>query len=497
MPLLFAPTQAWEPLPATAWDAGAAGHLLRRVGWTASPAEISRATREGLPATLDRLFPTQPSTFAEPTLVHHLRQETPELARGVKNAPAGPEKRRLQREARERTQLAIQDMSIKWLQFAAQPANAAFAKWVLFLSDIYVVAVDKVKNAALIYEHFDILSRHALGSAPTLAKAISRSPAMVDYLDLNQSKRSAPNENFARELFELFLLGEGNYTEHDIKESARAFTGYRQQFGAFRFVPGQHDSTSKTIFGKSGRFTGDDVIDLAFQQPAAGAFVPHEMVKFYLSGTPLPPDYLLELGGWWRTKDYDLRALALRFFGSRLFYAAEFRGDFIKSPIQFYLGLVQDLDLSVAPLPRRVLIPLRQMGQMLFNPPNVRGWVGGRSWINSATLEVRRQLVESLFSPLNERTLNADEQLELVAARTNGINNFTVTDELLAPLAALDSTAATQRLLVDYLALPVAPEFRDCVRHFLASDQSDEPQKLRRLRRAAVTLLQSPEYQLC
>ena len=497
MNLPFAATAAWQPLPATGWNAEAARHLLRRAGWSAVPAEVARATTEGLAATLDRLFPAAPIPFPEPRLVAHLRAATPEIARNLAGAAEGMEKQRLQREARERTQLAMLDMSIKWLQFAVEPANMAFAKWVFFLSDVYVVGVDKVKNAALIWEHFDILTRHALGGAPALAKAVSRSPAMVAYLDLNQSKRGAPNENFARELFELFLLGEGHYTENDIKEAARAFTGYRQQFGVFRAAPGQHDPSAKTIFGQTGRFTGDDVIDLAFQQPAAGSFLPHELVKFYLSDAPLPAEYLADLGTWWRGHHYELRALALRFFGSQLFFAPEFRGDFIKSPVQFYLGLVQDLGLSVAPLPRQVLVPLRQMGQMLFNPPNVRGWVGGRTWINSATLAVRRQLVEALFAPVNEDQLNADEQLELVAARANGISNFTVPDTWLAPLASLAPAAAADQLLANFLALPAAPSFRDSVRQFLATDHAAGPPGLRRLRRAAVTLLQSPEYQLC
>lgn len=491
------PTEAWEPLPAADWNADSARQLLRRAGWSAPPAEITRATGEGMAATLERLFPAQPVLFPQPRLVAHLQEEVPAIARGLAQAQAGPEKRRLQREARERTQLAIQDMSLKWLHYAAQPANAAFAKWTLFLGDVYVVSVEKVKNAALIWGHSDLLARHAFGPAPALAKAVSRSPAMINYLDLNQSRRGAPNENFARELFELFLLGEGNYSEQDIKEAARAFTGYRQQFGVFREARAQHDPSVKTVFGKTGPFTGDDVIELAFQQPAAGAFLPHELVKFYLSDTPLPPGYLRELGTWWHHSHYDLRALALRFFGSRLFYAPGFRGDFIKSPIQLYLGLVQDLQLSVAPLPRSVLVPLRQMGQMLFNPPNVRGWVGGRNWINSATLAVRRQLVEALFAPIREDNLNADEQIELVAARANGTSNFTAADSLFAPLLRLDPAAATDQLLANFLALPAAPPFRDSVRKFLAADPAQGTPTLRRLRRATVTLLQSPEYQLC
>ena len=489
-------SEAWQPLPSSEWNADAARHLLRRAGWSARADDVNRAVADGLPATLDRLFPVQPTLFPQPKLVANLRDDTPDLAQRLTSATE-QEKRMVQREARERTQLALQDMSIKWLQYAANPANSAFAKWTLFLSDVYVVGAEKVKNAALIWQHFDLIGRNALGTAPVLAKAMSRSPAMVNYLDLNQSKRDAPNENFARELFELFLLGEGNYTEADIKEAARAFTGYRQQLGEFRFAQRQHDATAKTIFGETAPFSGDGVIDVAFRQKAAARFLPHEMVKFYLSETPLPIGHLDAIGEMWRGRHFNLAALIQQFFGSRIFYAPEFRGDFIKSPIQFYLGLVQELQLDVAPLPRQVLVPLRQMGQMLFNPPNVRGWVGGRNWINSATLNVRRQLVDSCFNPVREDSLNADEQIEVVAARAAGAGHFTVSDELLNPWATLDPTQAADRLLANFLALPAAPEFRDSVRKFLADDHVDAVQRQRRLRRATVVLLQSPEYQLC
>ncbi len=489
--------EAWQPLPAAAWDAAAARHLLRRAGWSATPAEAARAVADGLPATLDRLFPAQLEPFPEPRLLAHLRADAPELARRLGAAADEPAKRQLQRELRERAQLALQDLSLRWLQYAAQPATAAGAKWTLFLSDVYVVGSDKVKNPALLWSHFDLLARHALGPAPVLTKAVSRSPAMVAYLDLNESRRDAPNENFARELFELFLLGEGHYTEADIKESARAFTGYRQQLGVFRFAPRQHDPSLKTIFGRTGPFSGDDVIDLAYQQPAAAAFLPHELVKFYLADTPLPASHLDALGAEWRAAGFDLRTLAHRFFGSRLFFAPEFRGTFIKSPVQLYLGLVQDLQLDVAPLPRQVLVPLRQMGQMLFNPPNVRGWVGGRSWINAATFAVRRQLVEALFAPIREDALNADEELDLIAARAAGATAFSAGPEQFAALVKLPPADATDGLLGSFLALPAAPQFRDTVRQFLANEPGDESHRLRRLQRAAVILLQSPEYQLC
>ncbi|MDB6169344.1 MAG: hypothetical protein JWM88_2208 [Verrucomicrobia bacterium] len=496
MTAVEAPPLAWEPLPAAEWDAEAAAHLLRRTGWSAPPAEVARARDEGLSRTLERLFPAQPILCPEPPKVVKLKADAPELARGL--AAADPaELRQKRREARERTQDTLQEMSIRWLQFAARPENAAFAKWTLFLGDVYVVSAEKVKNAALVWQHSDLIARHSLGAAPDLAKAMSRSPAMVNYLDLNQSRRDAPNENFARELFELFLLGEGHYAESDIKEAARAFTGYRQQLGEFRFAPRQHDAGPKTIFGRTGPFAGDDVIDLAYGQKAAAAFLPRELTKFYLGEQALPAADLAEIGDFWRSTGFNLRALARRFFGSRIFFDPSFRGTFIKSPIQFYLGLMQDLHLDVPPLPRQVLPPFRQMGQMLYYPPNVRGWVGGRSWINSATLAARRRVVEACFAPLREDLLNADEQAELAAARNEGMKNFSVGDSALGPFEALDSAAAADRLAANFLALPASAEFRAHVRTFLGDDHVDPARRRQRLRRAAVILLQSPEYQLC
>jgi len=500
MSFTYLPPQAWAPLPPESWDLAAAQHLLRRAGWSATPAEVELALKSGLPATLDRLFPASPKIFPEPSSVE--RAATEQVSYQQRIAAAEPEQRRLiQREIRERSQAAVLDMTIKWMQFSAQPENSAFQKWVLFLSDIYVVGFEKVPRAPLLYQHFDIIAKHGLGPAPVLTKAISRSPAMVVYLDLNQNRREAPNENFARELFELFVLGEGNYTEKDIKEAAKAFTGYRLRGGGgqFLFAPGQHDDGPKTVFGQTGNFTGDQVIDLAYGTPAAGAFVPHEMVKFYLSDTMLPKEYLSALGDEWRTEgDYNLRWLAQRFFGSSMFFAPEFRGNFIKSPIQFYLGLIQDLQLDVVPAPRLVVNPMRQMGQVLFYPPNVRGWVGGRNWINSASLAARRNSVETLFTPLNERAMNQDELIDIVAAHTSGDDIFTVDSDRFSNLLPLSAEAASRHLIASLLPVAPPPAFDSVMQSFLTgAGPTDTAEKNRRLRRATVALLQSPEYQLC
>jgi len=397
------PTEAWQPLPTAQWNVEAARHLLRRTGWTAKPAEVDRVLKDGLAATLNRLFPTSAAPFPPPASIMAISEKVTaaQAEMGAASAPPGsPARQAVQRELNGDFQQAEQDLSVQWLEFAGRPENAVMEKWVLFLSDVYVVSQEKVKNPQLVYAHQETLRTGGLGPAPALTKAVLRSPAMIMYLDLQQSQRGAPNENFARELFELFLLGEGNYTEADIKEAARAFTGYRQNEGVYRFAPGQHDPSNKTIFGHTGPYDGDGVIDLAYTQPAAGRYLAHKLARFYLTDDPVPPEHLAALGEWWHeAANYDLRWLAQRFFGSRMFFDPAYRGNYIKSPVQFLLGLVQDLDLDITPLPRRTIFPLRLMGQIPFRPPNVRGWVGGRNWINSSTLAARRQTVATLSPP--------------------------------------------------------------------------------------------------
>lgn len=490
-----ASSSVWDLLPATAWDADAARHLLRRAAWTARPEEVERAVADGLPATLDRLFPATPVSLPKPELVAGIERDELDFFNRLRDADE-IEKRQVRKEVRDRFQQAYQDLVMKWLQFAAEPNNAAMEKWILFLSDVYVVAYQKVRNPSFLYQHQAILRHHSLGPAPALTKAVSRSPAMIDYLDLKENKKNAPNENFARELFELFVLGEGNYTENDIKEAARAFTGYRQAFGRYFFAKVQHDPTPKKIFGKSGPFDGDDVIDLAYRQPAARTFLPKELLRFYLSETPVPAEQVKELGDWWKETHFDLRALVQKVFGSQLFYQASYRNNYIKSPIQFYLGLVQDLNLDISPLPRQVINVLRQMGQMPLNPPNVRGWVGGRTWINSSTLGARRQLVQTLFSPINEDALNADEEIDLVAARAEGRDHFTFSIDRLRDYQTAPPREVAERLVRTFLPVSDESVYTEMLTKFVVGKKATET-SLDRTRTALVTLLESPEYQLC
>lgn len=483
----LSPQTAWQPLPDTEWNEGAARHLLQRIGFSCTAPELARALKDGLEPTLRRHFASMPA-LPEPARVATLRADAAKLVRQDRGLT--PEARRAAlRDAREQSREALQDLILAWLDLAARPENSAAEKWLLFLSDVWVVSVEKVKNSALIYQHQDILRRHALGKAPDLAKAASRSPAMIVYLDLQQSGRAAPNENFARELFELFTLGEGHYSESDIKQAARAFTGYRQRAGEFQLTRRQHDDGVKIIFGQRGNFSGDDVIDLIFRQRAAASFLPGEMIRFYLSDSPLPADWVASLGAHWAASGFDLRELALTFFRSRAFFAADFRGDFIKSPVQFYLGLLQDLDLQVAPLPRYVLGALRQMGQMPFDPPNVRGWIGGRSWINSATLAVRRQVIHGLLQPFDGKILNGDELAALARA---GRGRFTLDAATLETWGELPPDELTNQLLARVHCGQSGAELRPVLDAFLRRGGS----RAETVRAALAALLESPSYQL-
>jgi uncharacterized protein (DUF1800 family) len=489
------PREAWKPLPASAWNIELASHLLRRAGWAARPDDVARAVREGLPATLNRLFPAIPPPLPRPVFLEQAAARIAELRDEKRNAVDQDARRLIDREERELERAAGVEFNLKWLQAAADPARSAYEKWLLFLADVYVVSMEKVYRADWMFEHHDILRRHGAGLAPALAKAVSRSPAMIRYLDLDRSSKRAPNENFARELFELFTLGEGNYTEDDIKNSARAFTGYRYTQKGFELRERDRDTGEKTIFGQTRNFSGDDVIDLAFTQPAAAVFLPAEMARFYLTERGLSPEFIAPLADSWRGSGHNLRELCLRFFGSIAFYHPNFRANYIKSPVQFYLSLVQDLGLDVLPLQRPTLQPIRQMGQNILLPPNVRGWVGGRLWINSSTLAARRQLAQTLCTPLDEDRLNADERLELMAARDAGLSRFTVDEERLRAFTALGPQGIADRLCDYFLPVRVTNAYRSTLINYLDKGREDDFEA--QARRATIAVLQSPEYQLC
>ncbi len=437
----------WNALPSADWDLGKARHLASRLGFSVHPKIVETIHKLGPRKTVAKhLFAPKP--MPPPSEVVSMRETAEEMLAD------GPIRDREQRRLYQKlNRESYADYAVKWYDFACNPERSIQEKMVLFFQDVWVVAFQGVKSAPALFDYQARIRQSIAGTYPEMCLRLSQSWAMVRYLNLNQNRKGAPNENFARELFELFTLGEGNYSEEDIKEASRALTGYMaNRQGKVVFRPQRHDDGRKTVFGKTGRFKLEDIIRLVFQQPAAARFLPAELCKAYLSQEPLPEPLIEELATLWRKNGYSLPYLYETLFASELFYKPEYRANLIKAPVHYYLGMLQDFELGVPPLPRASFRLNRQMGQPFFNPPNVRGWVGGKAWINSATLSARRQAAESLFFEYDEKRLNADEIKALEKVRAAGQTSFsihlpTVRDWLTQsddPVASL-----AQRLYVD------------------------------------------------
>lgn len=492
----LSPYAAWLPLPHTAWTLETAAHLLRRLGWTATPEATAAAYRAGPRTTIRKLFGTKPA-FDIPQSTMEADDKAQEMFREARQDGMTPEeRRRMLGRARRLGREAFRQFGQAWFRHARQEDNAAYEKFVMFLSDIFVVGYPKVRSPEALAMHQVLLRDHFHSDYATLCKAVSRSPAMVQYLDLRQSRAGKPNENFARELFELFMLGEGNYTEQDIKEAARAFTGYKSNSERFYFVERQFDDGEKTVFGKTGNFTGDDIIDLTMEQPAAARFLPRELARFYLSNdVDLPDAYIQPIATQWREDGFQIDLLVEKFFSSTLFYHPQFRGNMIKSPTQFYLGLLQDLRLHPTPVSGAVDRFMQSMGQPFFQPPNVRGWVYGQPWINSSTVQARRAVVEAAFRPVNVDKLNADDRFEYDVAVANGEGEIFVREERLKTFADSRSDEELVDFLIQYMLATEVPEaFRETLVSYLASNDGS---RLDRVEKVTMTILQTPQYNLC
>lgn len=496
IPEIFPVEEAWKPLPRSHWTEVTAAHLLRRIGFTATPEAVRGALRRPILKTLDAAFRPGPGPRPSDRL-KEFEATAHERHRSIRKDIDDPEKRReLLRELRREDAGHFRDFGMNWFRHAREPENSAREKFVLFLQNIFVVERRSVRETVLLNKLQRTLRGSIYLTYPELCKRVSREPAMIRYLDLNRSRPERPNENFARELFELFTLGEGNYSERDVREAARAFTGYRiRKRFQFDFRKNLHDDGYKTVFGARGRWDGDDVIDLVFQQPAARTFFIRELLGFYL-GSDLPQEPYLEfLGERWANYNFSIRHLLDMVFQSRLFHHPAYRGTQIKSPVQFYLGLCQDLRLDVIPFQSKLFNQMRSMGQPFFNPPNVRGWLYGPKWINATTIDARRATVRYLFSRLREDRLNANQQMELEEARANDRANFLVQPERLRQTFDVPPGELAEHFVTYFATPPSRAPYKPVLEELLAAPDAENP--LHRLRATVIALLQSPAYNLC
>ncbi len=366
-----------------------AGHLLQRAGFGARPADVAEFSRLTREAAIERLLALTPGEASTPIPAELADYVPPMRVRQLSDE----ERRELQR----KTGIALRRWWVDTLFAARTPAEQLRERMTLFWHNHFVSSVQKVKSTKLMLDQNRLLRRHALGRFDELLHAVGKDPAMVVYLDAASSRRGSPNENFAREVMELFTLGEGNYGEEDIKEAARAFTGWSidTASGEFRWRPLAHDSGIKTVLGVSGPLDGDAVLDILLAQPQTAEHLTRKLWREFVSPSPDARE-VRRIAARLRTSGYDLRLALGELLRSPAFWAAENRQSLVKSPVDFVVGSFNTL--AMAPPDTAALAGLlRQLGQDLFAPPNVRGWPGGDAWINSSTLLVRKQMAERLL----------------------------------------------------------------------------------------------------
>ena len=374
------------------WTHDTAAHLAARAGFGESPSRLEQWTRQGMEATIQELLHPDNDTTAPPTSM--VPNQFAELREQVQDATSPDEKVQARRTLRQAANRQFFDLINWWTQRMLTTPAPLVEKMALFWHGHFATSALKVRSPYKLWQQNETFRRHALGNFAMLTKAISRDPAMMVYLDLQTSQSQHPNENFARELMELFTLGEGNYSEPDIKESARAFTGYRiDPFEQFRFVRNQFDGGAKTFLQQTGNWNGDQIIDIILKQPAAAKFISGKLWKFFAYEDPDSQliDKLAELF----RQNYEIRPLLETIFSSEEFYGQQAQDAIVKSPVQYVVQSGRTLGVNL-PGGRTLFAVYRRLGQVPFYPPNVKGWDGGKSWINTATLTFRYQLARQL-----------------------------------------------------------------------------------------------------
>ena len=364
------PWARYEPTADDPWDLRKVAHLHRRAGFGATWTELVRDLEAGPDASIERFFTPAPLSTEEADALEGLRQTA-------------------------RTSQNLDLLKVGWLNRILQGRDPLGEKLTLFWHGHFATSNKKVESVELMDRQNEALRSHALGGFAALLEAIIADPAMLVWLDGGTSKKAKPNENFAREFLELFTLGAGHYTEADIREAARAFTGWVRQlptgdrrFPTFKREAAQFDDGPKTFLGQTGRWGSSDIVRITLERPEAATFLARKLYRFFVSEAAEPGSALIEpLAAEIRRQGFAIGPVVGVILRSRHFYSGAVHRQRIKSPVEYSAGLVRMLEP-----PRSALNPLAlaaacdAQGQELFAPPNVEGWTGGPVWINSGTL---------------------------------------------------------------------------------------------------------------
>ena len=411
-----------------------ARHLLGRTSFAAQVSEINDFAQLTRAEAVDRLLAETKRQASYPA---------PAWSRAYERIyrPEMSQEERMQAGRRELVERGL-ELRTWWVAEMLATQSPFTERMTLFWHNHFATAQIKSRSATLLYRQNVLLRNYATGNFAALLREIGKDPAMLIYLDGAQNRKGAPNENFAREVMELFTLGEGNYSEQDVKEAARAFTGWSidADTGEFRFRRALHDDGLKKVLGQEGRFNGDDLITLLLQQPATSEFVVGKLWRELVS----PETHAAtakKLAANWRAAHYEIKPLLREMLLTEAFWAPENRGVLVKSPVDLVIGSLRQFRFSVEdPAPFAVI--LRQLGQDLFNPPNVKGWPGGEAWLNTTTLLARKGFLNRLFRADEMVKPAADAAMLTAANATASMNSALVPGQSAAQLMDKDLPGA-------------------------------------------------------
>lgn len=368
--------RAWRPTRSE-WDHAAILHLFRRAGFGASREELERASREGLEPTLERLFEDTTPTALDEAI-------RPLLAAG-----------------------SVELLQAWWMARILAGTAPLRERVTLVWHALFATSQDKVGDVRLMHSQNELLRRGALGDFRTLLHAVARDPAMLVWLDGNSNRKGHPNENFAREVLELFALGKGNYAERDVQEAARAFSGWGTAGRTFAVAREHHDAGPKTIFGRTGPWDGDQAIDLVLGHPACPRHVARVLLEAFVA-PEVERSWVGAVAEAVQKCDWNIGRVLAVLLRSELFFSRTARRSRIAGPVECLAVASRAVGARLAP--RALARHANAMGQALFRPPSVKGWVGGRAWIHSGHWIARH-------NALVEVAENADPSLRPAADR--------------------------------------------------------------------------------
>ena len=401
------------------------------------------------------------------------------------------------KDLRQKSREGIRNLNLYWINEMVNSDAQLREKMSLFWHGHFAC---RNLNVFFQQELLNVIRRNALGNFRDLLHEVSKTGAMLNFLNNNQNRKDHPNENFAREVMELFTMGRGHYTEQDVKEAARAFTGWGANAkGDFVFRRFQHDEGSKTVLGKTGHFDGDEVLEILLDQKQTAKFISQKIYRFFVNDSvdTQKADWLADR---FYKSDYDIGKLMEDIFTSDWFYKEGNIGCKIKSPVELLVGIQRMLPMTLQN-EEALLLLQRLLGQILFYPPNVAGWPGGKTWIDSSTLMMRMRIPQ-LFNDRDEFNIKPktdddqmmgrnDDDIKTIGKKARSINAEIDWTKYLGyynrvPLGELVNGIAGNLL-----------QTKKAVSVGIIDEYSDDSDKESFIKTATIQIMSTPEYQLC